>query len=198
MRNIVPFFELDGVRYEVNRTRYLVAEYDKISEESGVSAEDKQNIVRAQSLLADLQKYEKKKRELEEIFFDTLDDEDERKYLKVKALYDNAMSEFSALEIENSSIAKAQKAVVDNLEKIAIKGLAEQHFNMDMAQAQKTWERFVDETDNHNKVGEWLIAMQECLFADDAEEEEDNSFLAQKRKLDEQKKANRSAIKTRK
>ncbi len=197
MNNLTPFFELDGVRYEINRTRYLVAEYDKISEENNVSNEDKQNVLRAQSFLNDLQKYEKKKRELEDIFFDTLDDEDERKYLKVKALYDNAMSEFTALEIENNSIARLQKNVVDILEKIAIKGLAEQYFHMNMDEATKLWERFVDSMESHNKVAEWLNAMSECLFGDEREEE-DNSFLSQKRKLDEEKRKARSAIKTRK
>ena len=197
MKNITPFFELDGTRYEIKRTRYLIAEYDKISEENDVSNEDKQNALKARSLLEDIQKYEKKKRELEEIFFDTLDDEDERKYLKVKALYDNAMNEFTALEIENNSISRLQKNVIDVLEKIAIKGLAEQHFHMNMDEATKLWERFVDSMDSHAKVGEWLTAMSDCLFADESEEE-DNSFLAQKRKADEEKRKARSAIKSRK
>lgn len=197
MRNLTPFFELDGNRYEIKRTRYLVAEYDKISEENNVSNEDKQNVLKAQSLLNDLQKYEKKKRELEEIFFDTLDDEDERKYLKVKALYDNAMSEFTALEIENNSIARLQKNVIDILEKIAIKGLAEQYFHMNMDEATKLWERFVDSMESHNKVAEWLNAMSECLFGAESEEE-DNSFLSQKRRMDEEKRKARSAIKSRK
>lgn len=195
MKNITPFFELNGNRYEIKKTRYLLAEYDKISEENNISNEDKANAVKIQSIIDDVKKYAEKTKELEERYFETFDDEDERRYLKVKALYEQKMSELTDLEIKSGSTQRLQKESVDLLEKIAIKGLAEQYFNMDMTAAEKLWCEYVDTVQNHSTIIEWLSAMAECLFTDE-EEEEDNSFLSQMRKAREKQSQNRKIIKT--
>lgn len=195
MKNITPFFELNGNRYEIKKTRYLLAEYDKISEENNISDEDKANAVKIQSIIDDVKKYAEKIKELEERYFETFDDEDERRYLKVKALYEQKMSELTDLEIKSGSTQRLQKESVDLLEKIAIKGLAEQYFNMDMAAAEKLWCEYVDTVQNHSTIIEWLSAMAECLFTDE-EEEEDNSFLSQMRKAREKQSQSRKIIKT--
>ena len=190
---ITPFFELNGIRYEIKRTRYLLAEYDKLADESTLSNQDKENAVKAQSLMADIQRYSLKTQELEEKYFETFDDEDERKYLKAKALRDNAIQELARFEAETGSTNRLQKAGVDLLEKIAIKGLAEQYFDGDEAKAQNLWEEYVDSVGNNNEIVEWLSAMSECLFSDD--EVEENSFLSQMRKRAEEKAQNRRNIK---
>ena len=154
-----------------------------------MSNEDKANAIKAQSLIGDIQRYADKVKELEENYFATFDDEDERKYLKIKALYESKLEELTALEIETGSTTKLQKAGVDLLEKVAIKGLAEQYFNFDEVKAQKLWENYVDTLSNHEIVIEWLSAMSECLFR--SEEVEDNSFLSQMRKKAEQRTINR-------
>lgn len=184
MERIIPFFELDGKRYEIKRTRYLLAEYDKLTNETNFSKEDKANAVKAQSLIADVQKYGEKVRELEAIFFETFDDIDERKYLKAKELYDKALDELTKLEVESGSTAKLQKQGIDLLEKIAIMGLAEQ-YNMEYKTAEKLWEQYADSIGN-DKTVEWLSGMSECLFGNDDEVEE-NSFLSQMRKRRENK-----------
>ena len=189
MNKIIPFFELNGQRYEIKPTRYLLAEYDKLGDESKLSNEDKANAIKAQSLIGDIQRYADKVKDLEENYFATFDDEDERKYLKIKALYESKLEELTALEIETGSTTKLQKAGVDLLEKVAIKGLAEQYFNFDEVKAQKLWENYVDTLSNHEIVIEWLSAMSECLFR--SEEVEDNSFLSQMRKKAEQRTINR-------
>ena len=194
MSNIIPFFELNGNRYEIKRTRYLLAEYDKISEENNISDEDKANAVKIQNIIEDVKKYAEKVKELEEKYFETFDDEDERRYLKVKALYDQKLSDLTELEVKSGSTARLQKESVDLLEKIAIKGLAEQYFNMDMQAAEKLWCAYVDTVQNHNTVVEWLSAMAECLFVDEGEEE--NPFLSQMRKKREQQSQSRKIIKT--
>ena len=61
---------------------------------------------------------------------------------------------------------------------------------MNESLAKETWELFVEQTVNHNKVGEWLNAMGECLFGED-DEEKTNDFLSQKRKADLEKENNR-------
>ncbi len=193
MNKIIPFFELNGQRYEIKRTRYLLAEYDKLGDESQLSNEDKANAIKAQSLIGDIQKYAEKTKELEEKFFETFDSEDERKYLKAKELYTKALDELTALEVESGSTSKLQKAGIDLLEKIAIKGLAQQYFNFDENKALAIWEQYADKIGNNATV-EWLTGMSECLFRDD-EEVEENSFLSQMRKKAEQKAINRKNMK---
>ena len=189
MNKIIPFFELNGQRYEIKRTRYLLAEYDKLGDESQLSNEDKANAIKAQSLIGDIQRYAEKVKELEEKYFETFEDEDERKYLKIKALYESKLDELTKLEVESGSTTKLQKAGIDLLEKIAIKGLAEQYFNFDESKAEKIWGDYVD-TIGNNATIEWLTGMSECLFRED-EEVEENSFLSQMRKKAEQQAINR-------
>lgn len=190
MNKIIPFFELNGQRYEIKATRYLLAEYDNLGEENELSNEDKANAIKAQSLIGDIQKYAEKVKELEEKFFDTFDDEDERKYLKAKALYEKALGELTALEVETGSTTKLQKAGIDLLEKVAIKGLAEQYFNFDEIKAKYIWEQYAEKLGNNSTV-EWLTAMSECLFRNEEQIEEENSFLSQMRKKAAQKAINR-------
>lgn len=191
---ITPFFELNGIRYEIKRTRYILAEYDKLGEQSQLSSEDKENAIKAQSLMADIQKYGEKTEELENKYFETFDDEDERKYLKAKALRDNAIQQLAKLEAETGSTNRLQKAGVDLLEKVVIKALAEQYFNFDEQKAQSIWEQYVDTIENKAEVVEWLSAMSECLFKEDDEVQE-NSFLAQMRQKAEEKAKHRRNIK---
>lgn len=190
MSKIYPFFELEEKRYEIKPTRYLLAEYNKMSNETDLSAEDKTNAIKAQSLITDIRKYAEKTMELEERFFETFDEQDQRKYLMAKSMYDKALDDLARLEAESGSTAKLQKTSIDLLEKIAIKGLAEQHFNMDEALAKKTWEKFVDTLPNQGIATEWLTYMSECLFEDE-NEVESNSFLHQMRKKAEEKANNR-------
>lgn len=190
---ITPYFELNGNRYEIKRTRWLLAEYDKLSEETGISNSDKENAIKAQSLIGSIKKYAEKTKELEEKYFETFDDEDERKYLKAKALYDNALAELTRLEVENGSTTRLQKAGMNLLEKIAIKGIAEQYFDFDEEKATCIWEKFVDTLPNHSVAMEWLSAMSDCLFNDE-EEVEENSFLSMKRKMDEERAKNRKKL----
>lgn len=183
MEKIIPFFELNGVRYEIRRTRYLLAEYDELSKSADLSNDDKTNAIKAQSLLSDVQKYALKVQELEEKFFETFDDEDERRYLKAKELYAKAYDNFTKLEVENGSISKLNKQGIDTLEKIAIIGIAEQ-YKMDYEQAKKTWESYVD-TVGKETASQWLLGMAECLFV--KEEEPKDPFLSQMAKLRENK-----------
>ena len=189
MSKIIPFFELNGQRYEIKPTRWLIAEYDKLGDESQLSNEDKANAIKAQTLIGDIQRYAEKVKELEEKYFETFDDEDERKYLKIKALYESKLDELTKLEVESGSTTKLQKAGIDLLERIAIKGLAEQYFNFDESKAEKIWGDYVD-TIGNNATIEWLTGMSECLFRED-EEVEENSFLSQMRKKAEQQAINR-------
>lgn len=189
MKNIIPYFELNGKKYEIKRTRYLLAEYQKLTEESNLSNDDKENAIKVQGLIGDIKRYAEKTKELEDKFFETFDDEDERKYLKAKELYERKLEELTRLEIESGCTIRLQKQGVDLLEKIAIRGIAEQYFDFDEAKAKAIWEQYAELLGNDSTI-EWLNAMNECLFRN-TEEVEDNSFLSQMRKRAEERATNR-------
>lgn len=184
---LTPYFEIDGQRYEIIKTRYLLAEYDKLAKESDLTNVDKTNAIKAQSLIGDVQKYAEKTLELETKYFETFDDEDERKYLKAKALYDKALAELALFETETQSTSLLEKAGYDLLEKIAIKGIAEQHFDGNEVKGKELWEKFANSLGNHNQIKEWLSYMSDCLFNDDNDGVDENSFLSQMRKKAEEK-----------
>lgn len=185
MSKIIPFFELNGQKYEIKPTRWLIAEYDKLGEESQLSNEDKANAIKAQSLIGDIQKYADKVNEYWELLEKKPDKETRDTYYFYKEMYDNSLEQLTKLEVESGSTTKLQKAGIDLLEKIAIKGLAEQYFNFDEVKAQKVWESYVDTLPNHEIVIEWLTSMSECLFRSE-EELEENDFLSQMRARKEQ------------
>ena len=188
MKELVPFFDLNGNRYEVKKTRYLLAEYDKLAENSTLSAEDKANSVKAQAIIADVKKYGILTQEMWDKFTETFDDEDERKYLKAKSLYDNALQALTDLEVQTGSTVRVHKECINILEKVAIKGLAENH-NLDEKEATKVWEEYVQVV-GKNKAVEWLENMSVCLF-ENTDEEDENDFLSQMRKKAEEKANNR-------
>ena len=162
----------------------MLAEYEKLSNESTLSNADKENAIKAQSLIADIQRYGEMVQKLWAEFEETFDDEVERRYLKAKALYENALDRLARLEVESGCTTKLQKAGIDILEKVAIMGLAEQYFDMDYDKAEAVWVRFVEDLGKAN-VPEWLSAMAECLFKDE-EEAEENPFLSKMREKREQ------------
>ena len=104
-------------------------------------------------------------------------------------MYDNAVDALTKLETETGSTDRLQKAGINLLEKVAIKGLAEQYFDFDETKAEEVWVEYVSEI-GRAKAIEWLENMSECLFSDD-EEENGNDFLSQMRKRAEEKALNR-------
>lgn len=194
MSNITPFFEVSGNRYEIKKTRYLIAEYDKLRKESPASAEDKENLTVASNLVADVKKFAEKEQEWWDVFCENPTTENKNTYLMFKELSDNAISRYNEFVSKNNTLEESYSRTINVLEKLAIKALAEQYFGFNEVAAKQTWEQFVDQSESHDYVANWLNAMAECLFGSE-EEEEDNSFLAQKRKMDkERENARKSAV----
>lgn len=188
---ITPFFEVDGNRYEIKATRWLIAEYRRLNEENPISEEDRANITKVANLVADVKKFAEKSEECWEKLCEEPSEENQRIYLLFKGMSDKAIADYNDFVTRNGTIQNAMKHNVDILEQVAIKGLAEQYFNGNEHLAKQTWEKFVDTMESHDKVAEWLNAMAECLFVQEEEEAEDNSFLAQKRKADMTREENR-------
>ena len=181
MEKINPFFEVNGNRFELKRTRYLVAEYDKATKESNLKAEDTENVLKVQRLASDSKKFAERLEVLEEKYFETFDDEDERKYLKCKELLEQTMEKMAHIEASTECTKIAIETSARILENIAILGLAEQYFNFNKELATQTWESYVESLPSQNMAIEWLQLMADSLFNEEVEEE-GNDFFSMKRK----------------
>lgn len=190
MNRINPYFELSGNRYEFKRTRWIIAEYRRLNEENPLAEEDKANAIKASNLVADVKKFADKEKECWDNLCENPTEDNQRIYLMFKGMSDKAIADYNAFVSTNNTLQTATKHSIDILEKVAIKCLAEQYFGMNENLATQTWEMFVETMDSHDKVAEWLNAMAECLFVEE-EEVEDNSFLAQMRKKNEERENNR-------
>lgn len=184
--NILPSFEVNGVTYEIRQSRYLLAEHNEIGRESSLNEEEKVASVEIQSLLQDVRKYGEKLKELEEKYFETFEEADERRYFKMKEIYDEASKKLAIAEIKSPTFDKLQRESINALEKLAIKGLAEQYFDMNMAKATELWKSFVEDK-GKGYVTEWLLSMSDCLFNDE-EERESDPFLSKVRAKSNNKK----------
>ena len=187
---ITPYFELNENRYEFKRTRWLIAEYRRLNEESPLSDEDKSNAIKASNLVADVKKFAEKEKEMWEKLCENPTPENKATYFMFKEMSDEAIAKYNDFVSTNNTLQTATKHSIDILEKVAIKALAEQYFGMNEAVARQTWEKFVETVEDHNDVAEWLNAMAECLFGDDYDEE-DTGFLSEKRKRDMERENNR-------
>ena len=189
---ITPYFELEGNRYEFKRTRWLIAEYKKLLEEKPLADDDKSNALTANNLIADAKKFAEKEKECWDALCENPTKENKAIYLMFKEMSDDAIAKYNDFIAKNNALNNSYKHSVSILEMVAIKALAEQYFGFNEGVAKQTWEKFVESNESHDKVAEWLMAMAECLFGED--EEEDTGFLAQKRKMDEEKANNRNSI----
>jgi hypothetical protein len=187
---ITPYFELNGNRYEFKRTRWIIAEYRRLNEENALSDEDKANVIKVSNLVADVKKFAEKAEEMWEKLCENPTPENKATYTMFKEMSDEAIAKYNNFVSTNNTLSTATKHSVDILERVAIKSLAENYFSGNENLAKQTWEMFVDEVDDNNKVAEWLEAMAECLFGED-DNEEDTGFLAQKRKADMERENNR-------
>lgn len=192
MSRINPYFELNGNRFEIKRTRWIIAEYRRLNEENPLSDTDKANAIKASNLVADVKKFAEKEKECWDKLCENPTEDNQRIYFMFKGMSDKAIADYNEFVSTNNTLQTATEHSISILKMIVIKALAEQYFGMNEALAKQTWEAYV-ETIDEPKEAEWLNAMAECLFTD--EEEEDTGFLAQKRKMDEERANNlKSAI----
>lgn len=186
---INPYFEIEKKRYEIKRTRYLMVQYENISESNNLSDEDKVSAVKLQNMATQVRELAEKLTEFKEKYYaDMTDKVAKAQYKACKEEYDEAFEELARFEVASGGSAKLQKATIDTLERIAILGLAEQHFDNDFEKAEETWCAWVDVVGN-DTASEWLVAMAESLFG--ADDEDDNSFLAQMRAKQEKRAENK-------
>ena len=186
---LTPYFDVDGTRYEIKKTRWLIAEYDRLNKENPATDEDKANALTAGNLISDVRRYAEQEKVRWGIFCKEPTEENEKAYLRFKALSDKAVADYNAFSLSNDVVEKAYNRNVDILERIAIKAIAEQYYDFNESIAKKTWDAFASKMNNNSELVEWLKAMAECLFEED--EEENNDFLSQMRRKNEERENNR-------
>jgi hypothetical protein len=190
MSKITPYFELGKQRYEIKRNRYLSAELDRIRNESGaLSAEDEQNIVKLQDKYASLKKLAERVKELEDKYYETFSEEDEAIYKRAKSHYDNVLNDVTRFEIEtNGVMSRAQKAGIDNAEKLVIIALQKDDKGNTIRTAEESndiWCSYVDEVGQATAI-EWLLYMVNYISGNDGADEE-NPFITQAKAKAEQR-----------
>lgn len=185
----IPFFEVNEQRYEVKRNRYLIAELEKLRKEnSELSGEDEQNIVKLQDKSARLERLANRVKELEDKFYETFDEDDEAIYKRAKAHYDEMLDDLTKFEIEaNGVIGKAQQAALGNAEKLLLIALQKGEKGETIRtyqEAEDIWCSFVDEVGT-NTASEWLLYMVNYITGE--YEEEENPFVTQAKAKAEQR-----------
>ena len=188
---INPYFEINGNRYEIKRTRWLITEYKKLGEEMPLSAEDKANAITANNLVADAKKFADKANELWDKLCENPTPENKATYCMFKEMSDEAIAKYNEFVTKNDAVNTSFKHTVDILEKTIIKGLGEQYFGFNENLAKQTWEKFVDTQEIHDDVAEWLMAAADSLFGEEDNEEDKDDFLSRKRKAEMERENNR-------
>lgn len=190
---INPYFEINGNRYEIKRTRWLITEYKKLGEEMPLSAADKANAITANNLVADAKKFADKANELWDKLCENPTPENKATYFMFKEMSDEAIAKYNEFITKNDAVNTSFKHTIDILEKTIIKGLGEQYFGFNENLAKQTWEKFVDTQESHDDVAEWLMAAADSLFGEEDNEEDKDDFLSRKRKMDEERANNRKS-----
>lgn len=192
----IPFFEVNGQKYEFKRNRFLLSELDKMKDSRALTNEDEHNFAKLQDMYARLERLAKRVKELEEKLYETFDKADEEIYKRAKAHYDEMFDEVSAFEFEaNGVIAKAQKASLDRAEQLVLIALQrgeKGEIVRTYAEAEDVWCSFVDDV-GKNVASEWLLYMVNYFAGNDADEE--NPFVAQAKAKAEQRANMKKGIK---
>lgn len=183
MERMIPFFELNGKRYEIKRTRYVMAEFDKRKSEISLSNDEEKEYVKEQDKNKLLEKLSARKDELYETYLTTFDEKDEELYNKACVAYDKLLDEISAME--NVS-GKYHKRILDLGEQMIIESLKWDKDGKQVRndkEATDLWETYVNEV-GKTAASELVAYTMQYLVGGD--EEEENPFVVQARAKAEQ------------
>lgn len=180
---MIPFFEVNGKRYEIKRTRYVMAEFDKRKSEISLSNDEEKEYVKEQDKNKLLEKLSARKDELYETYITTFDEKDEELYNKACVAYDKLLDEISAME--NVS-GKYHKRILDLGEQMIIESLKWDKDGKQVRndkEATDLWETYVNEV-GKTAASELVAYTMQYLVGGD--EEEENPFVVQARAKAEQ------------
>lgn len=182
-KRITPFFEVGGKRYEIRRTNYVTAEFDRRKSEITMSADDEVEYVKEQDRNKRLEKLSARRDELEAKYLETFDEKDEELYKKSCVAYDNLVAEISQT---GNVIGAYHKKILDLGEQLIIASLQWNESGETIRtwdEAEKIWKAYVEEVGNNASV-EFVAYTTQYLVSGD--EEQENPFVVQQRAKAEQ------------
>ena len=184
MNNNIPFFEVKGKRYEIRRTRYLQAEFDKMKSGMEMTEEEQIAYAKEQELDERIEKLRERKNALYDKWLETFDDNDEALYKKAESAYDALIDTFGGVE---SVSAKQHKKMIDMGEKLIIKSLQFDENGKTVRtddEANDIWVSFVEEVGQATSIQFVVFSINYILGSD---EDVENPFLTQAKAKAEQK-----------
>lgn len=196
MSKLNPFFEVDGKKYEIRRTRAVECQYDKIREQNKLDDEQISLTNDYAKLAVEyeeiLEKYNIAK---DEYMCDEgiLDENKKKKYFAYKQLADDKFNEVKEFELKNKdfSLSKMEKHAYHNGVELLIFALEEQ-CNVSKDEALEIWDGFVENL-GQKTAEEWITLMLHTLFERE-EEEDQNPFMRQARAKQLQKREQRKGL----
>lgn len=192
MSKLNPFFEVDGKKYEIVRTRAVECEYEKIREQNQLNDEQVSLTNDYAKLMLEYEEIlEKFKTAKEEYFEDVLNKDKKEIYKAFKELSDEKYNEMKEFELKNKnfSLNDVQELAYQNGVKLLTFALTEQ-CNLTEEQAVEVWDKFVNHFGN-DTAKEWISLMVQILFD---REDDENPFLAQARAKQLQKMEQRKGL----
>lgn len=175
---INPYFEVKGVTYEIKRTRYLESEYDKITSQSQLSAEQESSFADYVKLEGEYNEILIKYTEAKDDYFNDVVNKDKKEiYLAFKELVDGKYEEMKKFEISNPnfSFKDIRQRAYENGVRLLYAALQEQ-YSLSEEQSKLVWEDFVEHFGKETGM-EWILVMVQTLFEKD--EDDENPFLKQ-------------------
>ena len=181
----IPYFEINGTRYTIKRTRYLQAEFDEIKKSRSFNDGEELEYVREQELTDQLEKLTKRKEELYDKYLTTFDDADQAMYEKARMAYDILLVKLSETR---GVTAQKRKELIEIGELLIVKAL-QVNENGDKIRSEQEaidiWEMFRVEFGDAVKI-EFVIFTINYIIGND-DDDNVNPFIAQAKAKAEQK-----------
>ena len=188
MENLKPVFTANGKDYELKRTRALMVEFQKISENNKLDEEDANNYLKIKNTFDEMEKElsllnEKLDVARNDYYNDPTNADKKAKFEALKKLVKETEKPLiDGKSEEMQYLNKMTKIMLDNYEKAIVFAISEQ-YDMSMTNAEKLWQEFVDEV-GVATASQWVYAIGDTLFNQEANE---NDFLAKKRAQQQQR-----------
>ena len=184
IKHNIPFFELNGKRYEIKRTRYLQAEFDIMKSEMELTDDEQVAYAKEQELDNRIEKLRKRKDELYDKWLETFDEKDEELYKKACDAFNALIDEIGNMQ---SISARSRKQLVDIGEKLIIKSLQIDNTGATIRtedEANEIWSLFVEDIGQSGAI-QFVVFTVNYIIGND--EEIENPFVAQAKAKAEQR-----------
>lgn len=188
---LIPYFEVNGNRYEIRRSRYLVVEFEKIRESSNIGDDESKEFAKLQDKAMQLDKLKIRSDELFDAYLETLTDEAHEAYEKVHAEYEKLFDEVAPSFGKEGLITRIDKTFIDNAEKLVITALQRDESGKVIRtkeEAEDIWEAYVDEV-GQKIAREWLHAFTDYITGID--KNDNRSFFLKQEQTKAEQQANR-------